>query len=269
MILASAQVYPELWQQVLAAVQRGDLATARSLQMSVQKLSRIFCRHGGGVAVKQALKIMGLDVGKPRRPLKAVGGALLHEDRAEIQLELERLGKAQAKEGHRTAVPGDLTDRFDAIGLSSHVIREAGLRVGSGSAGDGAERVSIDLVAGRTDGPVGDAYAYQLTYPRHGYEALTAILEPNLTLRPPTLIVPANSLRDLREANMVYGPGQTAVSRAVVDKLEDGTIPESAVEEELMIVQATIEPGALDRHTLAGNVHRATAAAIAQAFGRS
>ncbi|MFC2031293.1 dihydrodipicolinate synthase family protein, partial [Chloroflexota bacterium] len=48
-ILASAQVYPVVWQAILAAVQAGDLKRARDLQFSVQKLSRIFCRYGGGV----------------------------------------------------------------------------------------------------------------------------------------------------------------------------------------------------------------------------
>jgi len=75
MILASAQVYPEVWQEVLRLVGEGKLEEARALQRSVQKLSRIFCRYGGGVAVKAALKMMGLDMGPPRKPLKGVGGA--------------------------------------------------------------------------------------------------------------------------------------------------------------------------------------------------
>ena len=268
MILASAQVYPEVWQQVLAAVREGDLATARRLQLSVQKLSRIFCRYGGGVAVKQALKMLGVDCGRPRRPLKAVGGALLHEDRAEIQLELEKLGKL-APAGEQTVVPaGPLEGRFAAIGLGAEVVRAAGLRVGSGSAGEGRERAQIDLVAGRKDGPLGDVYAYQLTYPRYGYEALTTILEPNLTVRPSTLIVPTNELKDLRQANMVYGPTQSAVARAVVDKLVEGVIPERAMEEELLIVQAAVDPSALDRHALYKSVYKATATALDGAFGR-
>ena len=68
MILASAQVFPEVWQRIYRAVQEGDLHTARKLQMSVQKLARIFCRHGGGVAVKAALNMMGVKVGRPPRP---------------------------------------------------------------------------------------------------------------------------------------------------------------------------------------------------------
>jgi len=267
-ILASANVYPAVWQKVLRAVRAGDLATARQLQMSVQKLSRIFCRYGGGVAVKQALKMLGIDAGRPRRPLKAVGGALLHEDRAEIQLELEKLGMIAPEAAANHVPEGPVAERFATIGLSAEAIRAAGLRVGSGSAGEGRERVQMDLVLGRKDGPLGDVYAYELTYPRYGYEALTGILEPNLTVRPATLILPTNKLDNLRQANMVYGPTQSAVARAIVDKLVAGVIPEAAMEGELIIAQAAVDPGALDRHALYQSVYEATAAAIDRAYGR-
>ncbi len=115
-ILASAQVYPEVWQAVLRAVQSGDLGTARTLQRQVQKLSRIFCRYGGGVPVKQALKMMGVDAGRPRSPLKSVGGSLLHEDRAEIQLELEKLGKIQPPPAEHYLPKGPLDGRFEGCG---------------------------------------------------------------------------------------------------------------------------------------------------------
>jgi len=268
MILASAQVYPEVWQQVLAAVRSGDLETARALQRRVQKLSRIFVRYGGAVAVKQALKMMGLDVGRPRSPLKSVGGALLHEDRAEIQLELERLGKIPVGNG---AESRDVGGWESAVGLDAETIRAHGMRVGSGSAGDGVderEAVQIDLLCGAKDGPAGEAWAYQLTYPRHGYEALTTILEPNLTVRPSTLIVPAYELKDLRQANMIYGPVQNAVAQAIVAKLAEGVIPEEAMHRDVIFVRATVHPRALDRRLLHHNAYEATCAAIDEAFGR-
>jgi len=267
MILASAQVFPETWQRIYRAVQEGDLATARKLQMSVQKLARIFCRYGGAVAVKAALNMMGLEVGRPRRPLKAVGGALIHETRAEIELELEKLGKMQGASGEWQAPAGAPEERFGDIGLSAEAIRAAGLRLGSGAAGEGTERVQLDLVAGPKDSPVGEAYAYQLTYPLHRREALTTILEPNLTVRPATLIVPALEQRNLRQANMIYGPTQSAVAKAIVDNLEAGIIPTSAMDDEVMIVKATVHPKALDRHALYHNVYRAMDEAIKGAFG--
>ena len=266
MILASAQVYPDIWQQVLAAVQRGDLETARSQQRQVQKLSRIFCRYGGGVAVKQALKMMGLDAGRPRSPLKSVGGALLHEDRAEIQLELEKLGKIQTASAKHEVPAGPLASRFASVGLAAGAIQAGGMSVGSGSAGDGLEAVQIDLLSGRKDGPMGEAWAYQLTYPRHGFEALTTILEPNLTVRPSTLIVPTTELKDLRQANMIYGPVQNAVAKAIVDKLAEGVIPESTVYDQVMFVQAAVHPRALDRRRLHRNAYAATCVALDSTF---
>jgi len=266
MILASAQVYPEVWQAVLQAVQTGDLATAREWQRKVQKLSRIFCRLGGGVAVKQALKMMGVDAGVPRAPLKAVGGALIHEDRAEIQLELEKLGKIQNPKSKIQNPNGPVASRFEAVGITAEDVAAHGMRVGTGAAGEGVEAIQIDLLCGAKTSPLGEAWAYQLTYPRHGYEALTTILEPNLTVRPSTLILPTNELRDLRQANMIYGPTQNAVAQAVVDRLARGVIPEPLMHTHVMIVQAAVHPQALDRRVLHHNAYDATCAAIDQAF---
>jgi formaldehyde-activating enzyme len=247
-------------------VQGGDLEAARTLQRRVQKLSRIFCRYGGGVAVKQALRMMGVDAGRPRSPLKAVGGALLHEDRAEIQLELEKLGLIQYPPTQLRVPDQPLASRFESVGLSALHIASEGMRIGTASAGDGVEAVQIDLVCGAKDGPMGEAWAYQLTYPRHGFEALTTILEPNLTVRPSTLIVPSNELKDLRQANMIYGPVQNAVARAIIDKLADGVLPEHLVYTDLMFVQTSLHPQALDRRIVHRNTYKATCDALECAF---
>ena len=266
MILASAQVYPKIWQSLLRAVHAGDLETARDLQRRVQRLSRIFCRYGGGVAVKQALKMMGIDAGRPRAPLKSVGGALIHEDRAEIQLELEKLGKVKRSDAQHRPPGGPIASRFEALGLGIEVCQAADVRIGTGSVGDSLEAVHIDLLCGAKEGTVGEVWAYQLTYPRHGFEALTTILEPNLTVRPSTLIVPTNELKDLRQANMIYGPVQNAVAKAIVDKLAEGIIPMSAMHRDVMFVQAAVHPQALDRRLLRHNAYQATCSAIDNAF---
>ena len=197
MILASAQVFPQIWQQLYAAVQASDLPTARALQLKVQKLARIFCRHGGGVPVKAALNMLGVKVGSPRRPLFKQGGVLINEVSAEIRLELEKLGMLATPEVSLAAPQGLLVERFTSIGLPVEALQSNGVRLGTAVAGDGVEQVHLDLVAGPKLGPVGESYALQLTYPRHGLEALTAILEPNLTARPATLIVPTVELKNL------------------------------------------------------------------------
>lgn len=266
MILASAQVYPEIWREVYRLVREGRLEEAQALQRKVQKLSRIFCRHGGGVAVKAALNMMGIPVGLPRRPLKSAGGALIHETRAEIQLELEKLGKIRVEDEPLEYPSGPLESRFGDLELTPEVIRAHDMRLGSGTAGEGVSRVQLDLIAGRKDTPLADAYALQLTYPLHGREALTTILEPGLTVRPSTLLLPTLPQKNLRQANMIYGPTQAALARAIVDALEAGIIPASAADDEVMIVLATVHPKALDRHALYRSVYEAARAAIAQAF---
>jgi 4-hydroxy-tetrahydrodipicolinate synthase len=275
MILASAQVFPEVWQKVYAAVQAGDLQQARELQLSVQKLARIFCRHGGGVPVKVALNMMGVKVGGPRRPLMKQGGVLINEVAAEIRLELEKLstlyplfgvGKV-APPQVSIAIPQEpLAQRFADAGLSAEALQSDGVRLGSATWGEGVEQVHVDLVAGSKIGAVGEAYALQLTYPRQGHEALTAILEPNLTVRPPTLIVPTVALKNLRQANMVYGPTQAAVGKAIVDGLAEEWVPQEAMDDEVILAQVTIHPQALDRHELYWNAYRAMSAALREAY---
>jgi 4-hydroxy-tetrahydrodipicolinate synthase len=265
-ILASANVYPEVWQNVLRLVDAGKVAEARAEQRRVQKLSRIFCRHGGGVAVKAALKLMGVDAGVPRRPLKAVGGALSHETRAEIQLELERIGKIETPEVPFSYPGGPLDGRFLDLEITPRIIAEHHLRLGSGVAGEGLNMVQIDLIAGAKTSPLGDAYALQLTYPLRGREALTTILEPGLTVRPSTLLLPALEQKNLRQANMIYGPTQSALARAIVDGLECGAIPSSAQQDEVMVALVTVHPKALDRNALYKSVLQASSAAVAQAF---
>lgn len=266
MILASAQVFPEIWQEVLRKMQEGDLQGARQLQMKVQKLARIFVRHGGGVAVKAALNMMGVNVGRPRRPLKPVGGAMIHETRAEIQLELEKLGKIEPQEMTWTMPDGAPESRFSDIGMTAEMINGTNIMLGSATEGDDPEKAAIDLIVGPKNGPVGEAYARQLTHPRHGHEALTTIAEPNLTVKPSTLILPTIELKNLRQASMVYGPTQAAVAKAILDNIEREIIPAEALDTQVMIAKATIHPRALDRHQLYANVYGAMDMAIKMAY---
>jgi 4-hydroxy-tetrahydrodipicolinate synthase len=267
-ILASAQVFPDVWQEVFRKVKSGDIESARELHMQVQKLARIFVRYGGGVAVKAALNMMGVKVGSPRRPLKSVGGALIHETRAEIQLELEKLGKIQPQDVSWAMPKGPLEDRFNDIGITSKAAEDSSVLLGMATEGDHQERAGIDLIAGPKNGPVGLAYARQLTHPRHGYEALTTIAEPNLTVKPSTLIVPTIELVNLRQASMVYGPTQAAVAKAIADSIEEGTVPVEDLDRLVMIAKATIHPRALDRHQLYFNVQSAMKKAVKMAYVR-
>ena len=142
MILASAQVYPDYLQKILKAMQESKLDEARSLQREIQKLARIFCRHGGPVAVKSALNMMGQKVGKTRKPLK-IGGGLSHEDREEIRVELFKIGKVDIKTKEFEAQEKELFKRFEEVELNEESLKTCKAKLGTGIHGTGNEKVNI------------------------------------------------------------------------------------------------------------------------------
>lgn len=266
MILASAQVFPDRWQQIFAAVQNNDLAKARAIQREVQKLSRIFCRYGGPVPVKAALNLMGVKVGNTRKPLK-IGGVLSHEDREEIRMELIKLGKMNPPEPEAwPQIP--LHQRFQDMGLTEDVLLQSGAYVGEGCSGVGKEEVHVEIIVGRKDSLIGEVYCYEMTHPRHGFEALSAILEPNLTVRPSTLLIPAVEQKTLRQANMIFGPAQLAVGQAVVENVRNHIIPKEKIDEIILLARVFIPAMAVDRRLVHQNNYEAANQAIQAAFGR-
>jgi formaldehyde-activating enzyme len=66
----------------------------------------------------------------------------------------------------------------------------------------------------------------------------------------------------MRQASMVYGPAQTAVAKAVVDSIADGTIPKAAVDELVIIANVFVHPTAVDRQRVYINNYKAMRHAI-------
>ena len=89
-ILASANVFPDRYIKMQGALATGDLKEALIIQRSIQKTIRIFVNHGGGLAVKAALNMMGVPVGPARPPLQ-VGDALGYHMYDELRTCLEDL----------------------------------------------------------------------------------------------------------------------------------------------------------------------------------
>jgi 4-hydroxy-tetrahydrodipicolinate synthase len=264
-ILMSANVFPDIWQKALGAVRDGRIDDAVQIQRSIQKVVRIFGSHGAGLAVKAALRMIGIEVGTSRRPLK-IGGSLLHETMADIKLELEKLGKIKAPRFDVHFPSGDLQTRFRSIGITPQAIENSSLIVGTGQAGEGEEKVQVDLIEGSKESAIARTYAELFTHPKHSFEALSAILEPNLMVRPSTLIVPMVPLKNLKQANMVYGPGQAGVGKAILDEILSGKITEDSMESDLMLVCLSVHPKAADHHTLFRNVYQAMRSAFSKAF---
>ena len=263
-ILASANVIPDRWVEIYDLIQKGDLENARELQFGIQKIARIIARSGV-VGAKEALNMMGLRVGPVRMPL-SVGGELTYEAREELRLELEKIGKIAAKPVKFKIKEKALEERFTAIGITPEIARDFHLRVGEALAGGESEVAHIDLMIGRKDGPVGEAYAKAKAAPSAGHEPLVAILEPNLIVKPITLIVPTVTIRGMRQASMVYGPAQAGVAKAVADSLANGIIPKDAVDDLIIIANVFVHPSAVNRHRVYINNYKAMRHAIRRAI---
>jgi len=263
-ILASANVIPDIWVEIYNHVKNGELQKARELQYKIQKMARIIA-GSGAVGTKAALNMMKVKVGPARKPL-SVGGELTYEAREELRIELEKTGKIKPKLITFEIREKPIEERFKAIDMTPEIIRDFNLRVGEALAGQGAEVAHIDLTTGKKDGPLGEAFAKAKAAPTQGHEPLLAILEPNLTVKPVTLIVPTVTIKSMRQASMVYGPAQTAVAKAVIDSVADGIIPKEAAEDLIIIANVFVHPTAVDRQRVYINNYKAMRHAIRRAI---
>jgi 5,6,7,8-tetrahydromethanopterin hydro-lyase len=208
--------------------------------------------------------MIGIKVGPVRLPL-SVGGELSYEAREELRLDLEKIGKIKVKTVKFEVEEKTLEERFKAVHITPEIIRGFKLRVSEALAGDGAEVAHIDLMIGVKAGPVGEAYARAKANPTPGHEPLVAILEPNVLVKPVTLIVPTVTIKNMRQASMVFGPAQAAVAKAVADSLADGSVPKGAVEELMIIANVFVHPSAVDRQRVYINNYKAMRHAIRRA----
>jgi 4-hydroxy-tetrahydrodipicolinate synthase len=263
-ILASANVIPDIWVQIYNHVKNGELQKARELQYKVQKIARIIA-GSGAVGTKEALNMMKIKVGPVRKPL-SVGGELTYEAKEELRLDLEKIGKIKPKPITFEIAEKPIEERFMTINVTPETIKDFKLRIGEALAGQGAEVAHIDLVIGRKDGPLGEAFAKAKAAPTAGHEPLLAILEPNLAVKPATLIVPTVTITSMRQASMVYGPAQTAVAKAVIDSVADGTVSKEAAEELIIIANVFVHPTAVDRQRVYINNYKAMRHGIRKAI---
>ena len=97
--------------------------------------------------------------------------------------------------------------------------------VGEALVGDGNEIAHIDLLIGSKDGPVGDAFANALARQSEGHNNLLAVLEPNLAVKPSTVMITKVTIKGMKQAVQMFGPAQHGVAKAVMDCVAEGTIP--------------------------------------------
>ena len=132
--------------------------------------------------------------------------------------------------------------------------------------GDGNEVAHIDLLIGSKDGPVGEAFAGALLNQKEGHTNLLAVVAPNLPAKPDTIMANKVTLKGEKQVGQMFGPAQAAVSRAVVDSVRDGVIPEGEVDDLCIIVGVFIHWVAEDDKKIFDWNYQATKESIARAM---
>ena len=138
--------------------------------------------------------------------------------------------------------------------------------IGEALIGSGNEVAHVDLVIGDKNGPAGTAFVNNLTQLSIGHTPLLSVIRPNLLTKPATLIIPKVTVKDLSDAEKIFGPAQTAVGRAVADAVQEGLIPEEKAEDLVILASVFIHPEASDYRKIYQYNYGATKLAIRRAM---
>jgi len=74
-----------IFHEIIAAFDKGDLATAREKQAAANAIIQIFIRYGGLPAGKAMMKMIGLDCGPVRLPLRTLSAAREEQLRKDLE----------------------------------------------------------------------------------------------------------------------------------------------------------------------------------------
>jgi 5,6,7,8-tetrahydromethanopterin hydro-lyase len=139
-------------------------------------------------------------------------------------------------------------------------------QVGESLVGEGDEVAHIDLLIGRKDGPVGEAFANALVNQKDGFTSLLAVVAPNLPAKPDTIMSNKVTIKGATQAVQMFGPAQAAVARAVVASVREGIINEADVDDLCIIVGVFIHWDAKDDKKIFDYNFQATKESIARAL---
>lgn len=138
--------------------------------------------------------------------------------------------------------------------------------VGEALVGDGNEIAHIDLLIGDKAGPVGVAFANALANQSVGHSNLLAVLEPNLAVKPATVMITKVTIKGGRQAVQMFGPAQFAVAKAVADSVAEGVIPADQAENLCIVCGVFIHWQAADDKKIYQYNYEATKLSIARAM---
>jgi 4-hydroxy-tetrahydrodipicolinate synthase len=256
-ILASANLIPDIWQEIYRAARQGDVEFVRRRHKEIQILARIVTRKGSPQAVKEGLRMIGLPgMSNVRLPL-IQGGEFEREDYEDMRTQFENLGKIGTQtvtlggKEVEYALPADLPPRFEDLTLC----------VGEGFAGPPFSEIAhVDLLLGRKDGPVGKAIARAQNEPRPGHELAL------LTNRPLTLLVPTVTVRGSKARQLAYEEAAGGVKLALEHAIAQHNLPEALLDDICLIANVFVHPAASIRQRVKINNYKAMRAAIRKAL---
>jgi 4-hydroxy-tetrahydrodipicolinate synthase len=257
MILASANIIPDIWQEIYQAARRGDVEFVRQRHKEIQILTRMVVRKGSPQAVKESLQMMGITgMSNVRLPM-IQGGEFEREDYEDMRCQLELLGKigcCTVTLGGREveyALPANVPPRFEDLTLC----------VGEGFAGPPFSEVAhIDLLLGWKDGPVGHAIERAKNEPRPGHELLI------VNERPLTMLVPTVTVRGAKARQLVYEEAASGVNLAIEHAIARHNLPEALVDDICLIANVFVHPAASIRQRVRINNYKAMRGAIRKAL---
>jgi 5,6,7,8-tetrahydromethanopterin hydro-lyase len=137
--------------------------------------------------------------------------------------------------------------------------------VGESLVGDGNEVAHIDLIIGPRGSPAEAAFAMTLTNQKEGVNGLLALLEPNLMVKPATVLFNKVTIKEARQAVQMFGPAQRAVALAVANCVAEGTIPQDEAENLFICVGVFIHWEAADDAKIQRYNYEATKQSIERA----
>ena len=256
-ILASANLVPDIWQQIYQAAQRGDMEFVRRRHKEIQILTRLVVRKGGPQAVKEGLRMMGVtSMSNVRLPM-IQGGEFEREDYEDLRSQLENLGKISTQrvslDGKEVeyALPADLAPELQDLTLC----------VGEGFAGPPLSEVAhVDLLLGRKDGPVGRALERARREPRPGHE-LAIVCE-----HPLTMVVPTVTVRSEKARQLVYHEAASGIGLALEHAIANHNLPAEILDDICLIANVFVHPAASIRQRVKINNYKAMRGAIRKAL---
>ncbi|KLU21247.1 aldehyde-activating protein [Caballeronia mineralivorans PML1(12)] len=127
-----------------------------------------------------------------------------------------------------------------------------------------------EILIGRVDGPVGQAFANMMAQSK-GHTAMFAIRACNQLVRPVTMLVPKVTLKDMATIELFGGVVQSATADAVIDCVIEGLIPKELANDLCIISLVWIDPRCvtdanLDKKDMYRTNYEATKLAIRRAL---